>query len=267
MNTILGGTMGLLAQTRVTYQWARFEELDQWWHWALVGFVTVFVLSYVVLWYRRDAVEQQRTVGLALMLLRIAALAGILLYFFQFDRRTEQRVVRDSRVAVLVDTSLSMTLPSEPAASGLPSTSTRAEEVAKLFSQSDFLQQLSSQHELSVYRFDQASRPTSVAAIAKVQTAAEKNEAQDIDAEALAMGRSFMYLALGLGGFALLLVLISLVRQIIGAKNSVSGGWMLLAGSALSLAALILAARAIVPTTRYPLAAAIRCRLAAANRS
>ena len=261
MNTILSGAAGLLAQTRVTYQWARFEELDQWWHWALIGFVTVFVLSYVVLWYRRDAVEQQRTVGLALMLLRIAALAGILLYFFQFDRRTEQRVVRDSRVAVLVDTSLSMTLPSEPAASGLPSTSTRAEEVAKLFSQSDFLQQLSSQHELSVYRFDQASRPTSVAAIAKVQTAAEKNEAQDIDAETLAMGRRFMYLALGLGGFALLMVLISLVRQIIGAKNSVSGGWMLLAGSALSLAALILAARAIIPTTRYPLAAVFGANL------
>jgi len=77
MNTILSGAGGLLAQTRVTYQWARFEELDQWWHWALVGFVSVFVLSYVVLWYRRDAVEQQRPVGFALMLLRIAALAGI----------------------------------------------------------------------------------------------------------------------------------------------------------------------------------------------
>jgi len=254
MNAIMSSSV-LLAQTRVTYQWARFEELDQWWHWALVGFVTLFVLSYVVLWYRRDAVEQQRPVGLALMLLRIAALAGILLYFFQFDRRIEQRVVRDSRVAVLVDTSLSMTLPSEPSVSGLPNNNTRAEEVTKLFGQSDFLQQLSGQHELAVYRFDQTSRPTPVAAIAKVDAASQKGEAQDVDAETLTTGRRFMYLALGLGAFALLLVLVSLARQMIGAKNSASGGWMLLAGSALSLAALVLAARAIVPTTRYPLAA------------
>ena len=69
----------LLAQTRVTYQWARFEELDQWWHWALVGCVTLFFLTYVIAWYRRDAVEQQKPVGWALMLLRVAALAGIFL--------------------------------------------------------------------------------------------------------------------------------------------------------------------------------------------
>ena len=255
MNTVLYGADNLLAQTRVTYQWARFEELDQWWHWALVGCVSLFVLSYVLLWYRRDAVEQQRPVGWALMLLRIAALAGILLYFFQFDRRTEQRVVRDSRVAVLVDTSLSMTLPSQPSNSGLVSNSTRAEEVAKLFGQSDFLQQLASQHELTVYRFDQTARPTPVAAIAKSDATALAVEVRDMDAEALAVGRQFMYLALGLGGFAMLLVVASLVRQMFGAKNSVTGGWMLLVGSVLSLVALILAARAIVPTTRYPLAA------------
>ncbi len=255
MNTVLYGADNLLAQTRVTYQWARFEELDQWWHWALVGCVSLFVLSYVLLWYRSDAVEQQRPVGWALMLLRIAALAGILLYFFQFDRRTEQRVVRDSRVAVLVDTSLSMTLPSQPSNSGLVSNSTRAEEVAKLFGQSDFLQQLASQHELTVYRFDQTARPTPVAAIAKSDATALAVEVRDMDAEALAVGRQFMYLALGLGGFAMLLVVASFVRQMFGAKNSVTGGWMLLVGSVLSLVALILAARAIVPTTRYPLAA------------
>ena len=253
--TVMYSAGNLLAQTRVTYQWARFEELDQWWHWALVGCVTLFVLSYVVLWYRRDAVEQQRPVGWALMLLRIAALVGILLYFFQFDRRTEQRVVRNSRVAVLVDTSLSMTLPGEPSESGLVSNASRAEQVAKLLEQSDFLQQLAGQHELTVYRFDQSPRPTPVAAIAKIDSAALATEVQDVDAEALALGRQLMYLAIGLGGCAWLLVVVSLGRQMIGAKNSVSGGWMLFVGSALSLVALICAALAVVPTTRYPLAA------------
>ena len=245
----------LLAQTRVTYQWARFEELDQWWHWALVGCVTLFFLTYVIAWYRRDAVEQQKPVGWALMLLRIAALAGILLYFFQFDRRTEQRVVRDSRVAVLIDTSLSMTLPAEPAESGVVSGATRSEEVARLMGQSSFLQQIASQHELTVYRFDQAARPTPVAAIAKMDATELGGEVQDADAAMLLSGRQFMYLAIGLGAVALVLILISLGKQTIGAKNSVSGGWMLLIGSSLALVALILVARAIVPTTRYPLAA------------
>jgi hypothetical protein len=147
-----------------------------------------------------------------------------------------------------------MTLPSEPSDSGLVS-STRAEEVTKLFGQSDFLQQLAGQHELSVYRFDQSTRPTPVAAIAKINATAIAAQVLDVDAEALIVGRQFMYVALGLGGFALLLVALSLARQMIGAKNSASGGWMLLAGSALSLVALMLAARAIVPTTSYPLAA------------
>ena len=245
----------LLAQTRVTYQWARLEELDQWWHWALVGCITIFVMTYVVLWYRRDAVEQQRPVGWALVLLRMAALAGILLYFFQFDRRTEQRVVRDSRVAVLVDTSLSMTLPAEPSESGVASSNTRAEEISRLLGQSDFLQQLSSQHQTTVYRFDQAARPTPVAAVEKTDASAAAAVALDVDAETLASGQRFMFLAVVIGAVALLLVLISLGKQLFGAKNSTSGGWMLLIGSAFALVGLVVAARAIVPTTRYPLAA------------
>ena len=66
------------------------------------------------------------------LLLRLAALAGLLLYFFQLDKRTEQRVVRDSRVAVLVDTSLSMSLPGTPSEIGVSSTQTRSAEAASL---------------------------------------------------------------------------------------------------------------------------------------
>ncbi len=58
------------------------------------------------------------------------------------------------------------------------------------------------------------------------------------------------------------MVMISLVQQMTSAKNSSSGGWMLLVGSSLALVSLILAARAIVPTTRYPLAALFGAELA-----
>ena len=129
-----GSATGMLpiAQTRVVYQWARLEQLDEWWHWGLVVAVVVAVAAFVVFWYRRDSIEHRRPVGWALMLLRLAALVGILLYFFQLDRRTEQRVVRDSKVAVLVDTSMSMSLPGTPSAVGVASSLSRAEEVTQL---------------------------------------------------------------------------------------------------------------------------------------
>ena len=111
----------LISQTRVVYQWLRLEQLDQWWHWATLAAVTLAILAFVVFWYRRDSVEHRKPVSWALLLLRTTALLGILLYFMQFDRRTEQRVVRDSRVVVVIDGSLSMSLPGTPSPSGVGS--------------------------------------------------------------------------------------------------------------------------------------------------
>ncbi len=243
-----------IAQTRVSYQWARLEELDQWWHWGLIAFVCSAVLVYVLLWYRKDAVEQQRSLSWALVLLRVAALLGILLYFFQFDRRTEQRVVRDSRVAVLVDTSLSMTLPAEPSDSGVASQNTRAEEVAQWLSRSEFLKELSRLHEFVVYRFDQTARPTPVAAMAKSSTTQDVIESDVTQSDVLAVGRQIMLAAIIVGAVALILILISLGKQIVLAQGSAQGGWLLLIGSLLAMVAMGLTAWAIIPTTRYPIA-------------
>src|SRR5690606_31714215 len=118
---------------------------------------------FVAYWYRRDSIEHLPPVGWALLLLRLAALVGILLYFFQFDRRSEQRVVRDSRIAVLVDTSLSMSLPGTPSHAGVANSVSRAEEAARLLGQSSLLAQLTADHQVSVYRFDSSPRPVALA--------------------------------------------------------------------------------------------------------
>ncbi len=167
-----------LGQTLVVYQWLRAEQLDQWWHWILLATVCALILSYVWYWYKRDAVEQHRPVGWALALLRIAAFTGLVLYFMQLDKRTEQRVVRDSKVAVLVDTSLSMSLSGTPSPGGVTSPITRAEEATRLVGQSDFLQQLADQHQVSVYRFDQLDRPAALAAIDKSLSSADSDARQ-----------------------------------------------------------------------------------------
>jgi hypothetical protein len=245
-----------LAQTRVFYQWSRLEQLDQWWHWALVALVVVAITVFVVVWYRRDSVEHPRPIGWALLLLRLFAFVGILLYFFQFDRRTEKRVVRNSRIAVLVDTSRSMSLPGTPSDIGVASSLTRYEEAASLIGESSLLEQLSAKHQVSVYRFDSAPRPIAIAAIDKAQVGGTLEEQASVaDEQTLANARTIM-LASGLIGLvAFLLLFISWAAQIGGLRNWSMGSWSLLAGAILSIGAVCLSALALVPTTRYPLAA------------
>ncbi len=100
-------------ETRVFYQWMRMEVMDQWWHWLILATVVVAILSFVVYWYRRDWGELPRALGWTLLMLRLTAFLGIAIFFMDLQRRSEQKVVRPSRLAVLVDTSLSMSLPLE----------------------------------------------------------------------------------------------------------------------------------------------------------
>lgn len=243
-----------LAQTRVIYQWLRIEQLDEWWHWLALVVSVIAVSAFVVFWYRRDSVEHPRTVGWALVLLRLAALVGLLLYFLQLDKRTEQRVVRDSRIAVLVDTSLSMSLPGTPTSIGIASSQTRAAEAASLFSQSDFLQKMSAAHQLSIYRFDQLTRPVIIGAIEKQSEEDAVMEVAAGDGDLLERGRQLMTGALIVGAVAALLLCLAWGAQIAGARQWPIGGWLLFYGSILSMIAMVLLAFAIVPTTRYPLA-------------
>ncbi len=224
--------MLLLSQTRIFYQWSRLEQLDQWWHWLILALVVAAITAFVVYWYRRDSVEHPRPVGWALLLLRMAALSGILLYFFQLDRRTEQRVVRDSKVAILVDTSLSMSLPGTPSQTGVASSLSRSDEALRLIGQSDLLQQLSAKHQLSVYRFDSTPRPIPIAALNKSLPSDDAVEQESAaDQQSLSTARRILLLAGLLGLIALLSLCIALAAQIAGDRNWPTGNWLLLLGA------------------------------------
>lgn len=250
--------MELVAQTRVIYEWSRFEQLDQWWHWLLIAAIVAAVSLFVSYWYRRDSVEHRRPVGWALLLLRLAAFSGLLLYFFQLDRHTEQRVVRDSRVAVLVDASQSMSLPGTPSASGVQSSVSRIEEVSQLLKQSPLLQQLSENHQVRVYRFDSAPQAVELTALRKsggLQEVVNPDAGAGGDDRTLAWGRRLMWGAIAVGVIAVSLLVTSFGAQLAGAKDWNVGAWSLFVGSILAIVALCVAAFAIVPTTRYPMAA------------
>jgi len=158
-------------ETRVYYQWMRFEALDQWWHWLVLASVIAAIVSYVVYWYRRDWGELPKSLGWALLVLRLTALIGLLLFFFDLQKRSEQKLVVPSRLAVLVDTSLSMSLPQSSVGEG-----NRMDAVTDFLTKSPLLPQLQSQHDVSVYRFDVTQRPVLVASFAKLPSGADAND-------------------------------------------------------------------------------------------
>ena len=140
--------------------------MSQWWHWLVLATVCAAVLTYVVAMYRKDSVELSRGLRWALIALRLLALAGVLFYFFNLEKRTERQLIKNSRVLLLVDTSQSMGLPDSPSPSG-PEGKTRIRQVIDTLAGGELLEQLRQRHDVVVYRFDQTSRPAEVASFAK----------------------------------------------------------------------------------------------------
>lgn len=247
----------LVGQTRVTYEWLRLAQLDQWWQWvALIG-VAAAISYFVVRLYRADSAELPKPVGWALMILRLAALIGLLLHFFQLEKRSEHRVVRESKVAILVDTSLSMTLPGTPV-SGVASSQSRIAEARSLIADSELLSQLSAKHQVSVYRFDSPSRPILLAALERPSSeATASDQATEDQLQRLAVGRVVAKAAMIVGGLAVLAVLISVVGAFVGGRHYPAIHWALLVGVGLLFTSLALGGFAVFPNTGFTLSSLI----------
>ncbi len=164
----------LLAQettSRTTYDFERWQSFTERWHVLALLVVCAAVLVFVVSLYRRDSVELRRGWGWVLLTLRVLALLGILAYFLELEKRTERAAVRNSRVLVLVDTSLSMGLrdtngagAAQPAANsttaGQPSSIStsaapnRLEQVAAVLDRDGFIRRLREIHDVLLVRFD-----------------------------------------------------------------------------------------------------------------
>lgn len=125
---------------------------------AVLPALLALALAAWTLWqYRRDAAGLSRRLAATLTALRLGALALLLVVWLEPQWRTQRDVRIDSRVAVLVDTSLSMQLPGggeggseAPRDEGL---TTRYDEVQRLLD-SPLLERLRRTHDVSIYRFD-----------------------------------------------------------------------------------------------------------------
>jgi hypothetical protein len=124
-------------------------------HWvAAIGLVLALVALAISI-YRRDARESGRGWQYVLTGLRLAVIASLVAIAVNPQERTRQIAYRPSRVAVLIDTSLSMRFPETAAGpSEGEAKRTRAESVRDLMARSSLISDLRKQHNVRVYTFD-----------------------------------------------------------------------------------------------------------------
>ncbi len=145
----------LLAQltTRTTYELARLQSYTERWQYLLLGVACAAIVAYAIWMIRRDTVETRPIVAVGLGLLRVVALVGCLVFYLNLEKRTERKVVHNSRVLVMVDTSLSMGL-HDLTSTAVPAKPNRIEQVVSVLDEGKLIDTLREKHDVTLLRFD-----------------------------------------------------------------------------------------------------------------
>lgn len=158
MSGVSSQFMGLLAQAESTSR-----ALPEWeWDFpenpvgqlGLIGGATV-LLAIVIVLYFLDTRRFKPILRVWLTLLRVSAIGLLIAIFLNPQERTDKQTHRTSRVAVLVDTTLSMKYPAKPTADGSISVNaddSRTAEIKQMLLEA--LPKLREKHDVSVYTFD-----------------------------------------------------------------------------------------------------------------
>ena len=151
----------LAADTRMAWEVDLPDSPIAWMLWLSLAAVGVAWIAWL---YLRDTQELHAAWKVWLLILRFGTWAGLLAIVINPQERTQTTSFRPSRVAIAVDTSLSMQLPekspedtADPAKSGAESsTRNRADAVRELLERSPLIADLQRNHDVSVFTFDSA---------------------------------------------------------------------------------------------------------------
>lgn len=142
------------------------DGFTEWWQMPALVSVVAALVAFAVWMIRRDAAELPRGVALLLAVLRLGAVAALVAAYLDLERRTEHELVSPSRVAVLIDSSASMTLTDEAAepvaAEAGAAAVSRADKALAILSSGGLLEALAPRHEVSLWRFDADAEPLAV---------------------------------------------------------------------------------------------------------
>ena len=137
------------------------DGFSQWWQMPLLVAAIAALAAFAIWMIRRDAAELPRGVAVLLAALRLGALAALAAAYLDFERTAEHEVLFPSRVAVLVDTSASMTIDDGRAAADGADASRAARALGALEA-GGLLAALGDTHEVSLWRFDADAEPLAV---------------------------------------------------------------------------------------------------------
>lgn len=141
----------LLAQdsARTTFELGRIQSNADW---IAPTVVLVLIILFVHFMYRRDGVELRPSVRWLLMFLRIAAFIGLFLVWLKPQWRTERFEPQNSRLLIMVDTSLSMSLADASTMDGMPAS--RLTPITDVLNSGEWITKLRAKHDVAVLRFD-----------------------------------------------------------------------------------------------------------------
>jgi hypothetical protein len=164
------------ATERVVYEISRLRNYDD--ERVPAALITAAVIALVaVVWYlyRRDTVELARLPRFGIVLLRLIAIAGLLVFFLGIERRTTREVVHNSQVAVLVDVSQSMGLGEHE--NSAETGGTRIQAVIDALANGPLVSELRQSHDVNVARFERDVEP--VISMPKSQEPGDKSQEPD----------------------------------------------------------------------------------------
>ncbi len=217
----------------VRYQFAQPQSFSDWWETPLLVLVCLALAVFVIYMYRRDSVELRPGVGVFLAVLRLTAFCGLLLFYLDLQKWSEQKEIQNSRVLVLADTSISMSLSNTDATSSNPADS-RIGQVISEFSTGDMLDTLRKTHDVQVWRFDRdLGRVVGLPRI--VDTTGQREAELAALAAREIRGAWLRYVILGAAGVLALVIVSFIGSRLIGQRG---GGWLF--GVAATLSAVTL---------------------------
>jgi hypothetical protein len=152
--------------------------------WILPIGLFVVILLFVWRMYRRDSVELRPVWKWLLTALRLATFAGLLIYYVQPHWRSEREEVRNSRVLLLADTSLSMST-SDGDSLSPSATVTRSQQLIKALTTSDFLARLRKTHDVAVIPFAEDLKRDRMVTLPKETPDDENAAASDVGSAAV----------------------------------------------------------------------------------
>jgi hypothetical protein len=146
-----------VVQYRVTSR--LLEGFAEWWQPPAAVAATAGIILYVVWLYRRDAAVLPRPLAAMLAFLRLAALSAVAAALLDVERIAEHEILLPSRVAVVIDSSASMSLVDRAADEATPAGTDRAGVVSAMLDTGGLLAALGERQELSIWRFDADAEP------------------------------------------------------------------------------------------------------------